>query len=215
MTGYDMHRGDNPAYGLTEEYATDLFTDEAMKIIQRHEPPRPLYLQISHLAVHAPLESPDDYRRNHEDEQFKHIREVNRRKYASMYNHVYLKTHGFCCAWHYNPCDSIDFTIDLKWPGAVVEFWSSVRKCWMKRRGLQILSSKSLPSVFILGMVWRLDESVGRIVHALGDRGMLKDSLILFLTDNGAAPIGRFRNWGSNYPLRGVRISMHRSYRMT
>lgn len=55
-------------------------------------------------------------------------------------------------------------------------------------------------------MVSRLDASVGRIVHALGNKGMLRNSLILFLTDNGAAPIGKFRNYGSNYPLRGVSI---------
>lgn len=52
----------------------------------------------------------------------------------------------------------------------------------------------------------RLDDSVGRIVHALGNRGMLRNSLILFLTDNGAAPIGKSRNYGSNYPLRGVSV---------
>lgn len=52
----------------------------------------------------------------------------------------------------------------------------------------------------------RLDDSIGRVVHALGDRGMLRNSLILFLTDNGAAPIGNFRNYGSNFPLRGVSI---------
>lgn len=90
MSGYDMHRGDNPAYGLNEEYATDLFTEEAMKIIQRHEPPRPLYLQISHLAVHAPIESPDDY--HNYDEKFKHIREGNRRKYASTYDRAYRES---------------------------------------------------------------------------------------------------------------------------
>lgn len=61
-------------------------------------------------------------------------------------------------------------------------------------------------------MVSRLDDSVGRIVHALGDKGMLRDSLILFLTDNGAAPIGRFRNWGSNYPLRGVSTKLVRKF---
>lgn len=59
-----------------------------------------------------------------------------------------------------------------------------------------------------LGMVAGLDESVGKIVHALGEKAMLSNSLILFLTDNGAPTIGRFRNWGSNYPLRGVRITM-------
>ncbi|CAL1674865.1 unnamed protein product [Lasius platythorax] len=139
MSGYDMHRGDAPAYGSTDKYVTDLFTDEAIRIIQYHEPSRPLYLQISHLAVHAPLESPHDY--GHYDRQFMHIREINRRKYARM--------------------------------------------------------------------VSRLDNSVGRIVQALGSRGMLKDSLILFLTDNGAASIGKFRNYGSNYPLRGMKYTLY------
>lgn len=138
MSGYDMHRGDDPAHGLNREYATDLFTDEAVKIIDHHELPRPLYLQISHLAVHAPLEQPMD---QYNDKEFAQIREPNRRKYAKM--------------------------------------------------------------------VTRLDDSVGRIVHALGDKGMLRDSLILFLTDNGAATVGRYRNWGSNYPLRGTKYTLY------
>ncbi|KAL6419849.1 hypothetical protein ACFW04_011150 [Cataglyphis niger] len=136
MSGYDMHYGDAPAYVSTNKYVTDLFTDEAVRIIQHHEPSQALFLQISHLAVHAPLESPHDY--DYYDRQFRHIWEINRRKYARM--------------------------------------------------------------------VSRLDNSVGRVVQALGSRGMLKDSLILFLTDNGAASIGKFRNYGSNYPLRGVCI---------
>lgn len=53
-------------------------------------------------------------------------------------------------------------------------------------------------------MVTELDDSLGRIVSALGASGMLRDSIILFLTDNGAPTIGRYQNWGSNYPLRGV-----------
>lgn len=138
MSGYDMHRGDLPAYGLTREYVTDLFTGEAIRIIQQHELPRPLYLQISHLAVHAPLEQPSD---RYTSKDFIYIREPNRRKYARM--------------------------------------------------------------------VSRLDESVGRIVHALGNKGMLRDSLILFLTDNGAASVGRYRNWGSNYPLRGTKYTLY------
>jgi len=86
MSGYDMHRGDVPAYGQTDKYATDLFTDEALKIIESHETFRPLYLQISHLAVHAPLEGPHDYTY---DQRFMHIREPERRKYASTYeDHV-------------------------------------------------------------------------------------------------------------------------------
>ncbi|KAG5322762.1 ARSB Arylsulfatase, partial [Pseudoatta argentina] len=139
MSGYDMHRGDAPAYGLTDKYVTDLFTDEAVRIIQTHDPSRPLYLQISHLAVHAPLENPQDY--DHYDKRFMYIVEQNRRKYAKM--------------------------------------------------------------------VSKLDDSVGLIVNTLGSRGMLRNSVILFLTDNGAAPVGKFRNYGSNFPLRGMKYTLY------
>ncbi|XP_071876830.1 arylsulfatase B [Bombus fervidus] len=138
MSGYDMHRGDDPAYGMNREYATDMFTREAISIIENHEVNRPLYLQLSHLAVHAPLEQPTNV---YNDREPIHIREPNRRKYAKM--------------------------------------------------------------------VSKLDESVGRIFHALGEKGMLKDSLILFLTDNGAASVGRYRNYGSNYPLRGTKYTLY------
>ncbi|XP_033312190.1 arylsulfatase B-like [Bombus bifarius] len=138
MSGYDMHRGDDPAYGMNREYATDVFTREAINIIENHELNRPLYLQLSHLAVHAPLEQPTNV---YNDRELIHIREPNRRKYAKM--------------------------------------------------------------------VSKLDESVGRIFHALGEKGMLKDSLILFLTDNGAASVGRYRNYGSNYPLRGTKYTLY------
>lgn len=82
MSGYDMHRGDDPAYGFQDEYATDLFTKEAMNVIINHDPDRPLFLQISHLAVHAPLHKVprEDY---YEDREFNHIREDSRRRYAS------------------------------------------------------------------------------------------------------------------------------------
>lgn len=75
-----MHRGDDPAHGMNRQYATDLFTKEAIRIIEDHEHARPLYLQISHLAVHAPLEEPaNEYASDIQ------IREPNRRNYASTY----------------------------------------------------------------------------------------------------------------------------------
>jgi arylsulfatase A-like enzyme len=54
-------------------------------------------------------------------------------------------------------------------------------------------------------MVSKLDESVGQIIHALTDTGMLNNSIIIFISDNGAPTVGIYENWGSNYPLRGVR----------
>lgn len=53
-------------------------------------------------------------------------------------------------------------------------------------------------------MVTKLDESVGRIVDRLKERGLLENSVILFTSDNGAPTLGPNANSGSNYPLRGV-----------
>jgi len=60
--------------------------------------------------------------------------------------------------------------------------------------------------VYVTAMVSKLDESVGHIVQTLMETEMLNDSIIIFISDNGAPSIGEFQNWGSNYPLRGVRI---------
>lgn len=53
-------------------------------------------------------------------------------------------------------------------------------------------------------MVSEIDTSLGSIVSALGDRSLLNDSIIVFLTDNGAPTGGADSNAGSNWPLRGV-----------
>lgn len=39
-------------------------------------------------------------------------------------------------------------------------------------------------------MVSKLDEGVGKVVQALDDNNMLEDSVILFLSDNGAPVVG-------------------------
>ncbi|XP_078047893.1 arylsulfatase B [Augochlora pura] len=58
------------------------------------------------------------------------------------------------------------------------------------------------------GMLTKLDESVGRVVEALSAKGMLRDSIIIFSTDNGGAPAGFNLNAGSNWPLRGAKNTL-------
>ncbi|XP_050521979.1 arylsulfatase B-like isoform X2 [Daktulosphaira vitifoliae] len=52
-------------------------------------------------------------------------------------------------------------------------------------------------------MVKVLDDSVGNVVDALKIKGMLDDTIIVFLSDNGAPTNGIHRNYGSNWPLKG------------
>lgn len=68
-------------------------------------------------------------------------------------------------------------------------------------------------------MVSKLDESVGRVVQALNERRMLHNTIIVFMSDNGSPSYddsgrsfppgaGITPNWGSNFPYRGVRVSI-------
>lgn len=60
--------------------------------------------------------------------------------------------------------------------------------------------------IFIIGLVTGLDKSVGHIVAALAERDILNNSLIVFVSDNGA-PTADFAttNFGANLPFRGTK----------
>lgn len=56
----------------------------------------------------------------------------------------------------------------------------------------------------LTAMVSKLDQSVGEVMSALSTKGMLHNSIVLFMSDNGASTFGVHSNRGSNFPLRGV-----------
>lgn len=58
------------------------------------------------------------------------------------------------------------------------------------------------------GVVTAMDESVGRMIKALGQSSMLENSIIVFISDNGAQTEGLLENYGSNYPLRGLKFTL-------
>jgi len=56
-------------------------------------------------------------------------------------------------------------------------------------------------------MVTSLDDSVGKIIKSLYENEMLENSIVVFMSDNGAPtddPLWGHNNFGSNWPLRGV-----------
>ena len=82
LSGVDFHRNMLPALDLSGRYATDVFTEEAVTIIEQHDTSSPLFLYLAHLACHAGnmgklLEAPKDA-----VDKFDHIMEPNRKTYA-------------------------------------------------------------------------------------------------------------------------------------
>lgn len=57
------------------------------------------------------------------------------------------------------------------------------------------------------GMVSTLDESVGLVFEALSKRGMLRDTLFVFSSDNGGDAASPQSNYASSWPLKGQKYT--------
>ncbi|KAI8125037.1 hypothetical protein FF38_10608 [Lucilia cuprina] len=82
--GLDLRDGLDVGYDLHGKYTTDLVTEESLRVIANHNASSPLFLYVSHAAVHSgnpynPLPAPDEA-----VAKLQHIGNYNRRKYAAM-----------------------------------------------------------------------------------------------------------------------------------
>lgn len=79
------------AYELHGRYSTDLFTEESVRLIEKHDLTRPLFLYLAHAAVHSgnsyePLRAPDEA-----IQAFEYIEDFKRRRFAGSCNQMFLK----------------------------------------------------------------------------------------------------------------------------
>uniref|UniRef100_A0A182Q886 Sulfatase N-terminal domain-containing protein n=1 Tax=Anopheles farauti TaxID=69004 RepID=A0A182Q886_9DIPT len=86
--GLDMRRNADVNYAANGTYATDLFNDEAVRIIRSHNDTRPLFLVLTHLAPHTgneddPMQAPED-----EIAKFSYIQDPKRRTLAAMISRI-------------------------------------------------------------------------------------------------------------------------------
>lgn len=56
-------------------------------------------------------------------------------------------------------------------------------------------------------MMKKLDDSVGDVVNSLSEKGILQNTIIVFISDNGGMTSGNSLNYASNWPLRGIKMS--------
>ncbi|CAH1403406.1 unnamed protein product [Nezara viridula] len=63
---------------------------------------------------------------------------------------------------------------------------------------------------FLRATAERMDLSVGEMTRALHEKRLLNNSIIVFISDNGAPTFTNvYTNYGSNWPLRGEKGSVH------
>jgi arylsulfatase A-like enzyme len=144
-------------------YVTDALTDNAINYIRDHSARRkddPFFLYVSHFAPHYPLHArPEDIKeqRGRYDEGWEAVRAARYQRMIEL--------------------GIIDPGWKLSRPEIVSPTWADApNKLWEARR-MEVHAA----------MVHRMDFGIGRIVDMLKTTGQLDNTLIFFLSDNGAS----------------------------
>jgi arylsulfatase len=149
----------------TDFYATDLYTDEAIKLIDGHDTEKPFFLYLSYTAPHWPLHAlPEDIIKyeNTYKEGWEAIRKARYKR---------LKSLGLL---------SSDTQLSEKNPA---------ERDWQQLTEDERQHEAHLMAVYA-AMVDRLDQNIGRLLDHLEATGQLNHTAIFFLSDNGASTAG-------------------------
>jgi arylsulfatase len=170
---------DSPELGSGEWYSTFMFTDWALKFLDDAKAQgKPFFQYFAHGAPHFPLKAPAD------------VIAKYRGKYKMGWDQLREARHK----------KQIELgVVDAKWPLSPrppeVPEWDSLTAEEQDRYD-------NIMAVYA-AMIDCIDQSVGRMVSGLKERGMLENTLILFLSDNGGNAESGPRGITEGTPLGG------------
>ncbi|MBE0537804.1 MAG: arylsulfatase [Phycisphaerae bacterium] len=148
-------------------YGTDAYTDYAIKYVDEHvkEKDNPFFLYVAYTAPHWPLHAlPEDIAKY----KGKYMKGWDALRAA---RHARMKKMGIVDAdWPLTPRDE------------AVTAWEAV--------DAEKKEEMDLRMAVYAAMIDRMDQNIGRIVESLKKNGVLEDTLILFLADNGGCAEG-------------------------
>jgi len=195
--------GENPSnpYRPDQEfYTTDFFTDAAIDYVDQalKQPDKPFLLHVCYNVPHFPLEAPDKLIEKYRGRYLGGWDKLREEKLARM------QKLGLVPAGQKLP--RVKGFDNRKLPGFTgvgvetedLPAWDSLSEA--DRRELDFRRA------MYAAQIDRFDQNVGRLVEHLRRRGVLDNTLILFLSDNGCSgEMGLFGlNWGkhtrANYP---------------
>jgi arylsulfatase A-like enzyme len=174
---------DDPIFGQ-QWYSTDLWTQWGLKFVDEAiDAEQPFFLYLAHCAPHFPLMAPQPaikrFRGKYQ-EGWDVLREARHRRQIEM---------GL---------------VDVSWPLSPlppdVPAWDTLSE-EDRQRYDQIMA-------IYAAMIHRVDRSVGNVVAHLEERGVLDNTLVLFLSDNGgnaeSGPRGRLEGKRPGGPASNV-----------
>lgn len=165
-SGKNLMRLDEEVYTVPEDgfYTTDAFTDYAIEFLdEAAKKEKPFFLYVAHNAPHFPLQAwPED---------------------IAKYRGKYRKGWDRLRRERYRRMQEMGL-IDPDWPlsprDAIVPAWKTLTDKEQEDEDL-------LMAVYA-AMVDRLDQNIGRLMEHLEKLGAAENTIVIFLSDNGACP---------------------------
>ncbi len=158
-------------------FATDTFTNKAVEFITEHDEEQPYFMYLAYNAPHWPL----------------HIRPEDRELYRGHYDPGWDKTRELRLK-RMRELGVIDSSASLTPRFGEIPAWDSLSETekseWAEKMELYA------------AVMHRLDLGIGRVIQALDRENQIENTLILFLTDNGACHEDPIGPW-ITYPLDG------------
>ncbi len=147
-------------------YSTDSFTDWAIKYIDERDETKPFFLYLAYNAPHYPL----------------HAHKEDVMKYRGKYKNGWeaLRKERFK---NMKQLGIIDRNSRLSKPEPDIRTWSSLSE--------EERDDMDLRMATYAAMIDRVDQQLGRVINKLKDETIFENTLILFLSDNGACPFDR------------------------
>ena len=149
-----------------EGYSSDLFTDKLLGMIEGGETQSPFFAYLSFTAPHWPVQAPQDVISKYEETYAKGWDDVRNKRFERM------KSAG-------------SVPQDLKLPARLddVPAWSTLSDREKKNEARKM--------AIYAAMVDNLDANIGRVMQYLERQGKLDNTIVIFMSDNGADPYDR------------------------
>ena len=152
-----------PAVWPDGVYSTDFYTSKLIQYIEEdREDERPFFALATYTSPHWPLQVDERFWKKYEGRYDKGYEELRKQRMNSLKKAGMIPADAVMPPWHPN-----------------VRPWDSLSKVEQKREARKM--------ELYAGMVDNLDYNIGRLIDYLKDIGEYENTLIVFMSDNGAA----------------------------
>ncbi len=163
-TGKNLMRLGRKPYDVPDDfYSTDAFTDYALQFLNERDEDKPFFLYLGHNAPHFPLQVPQEEIDKYRGRYSMGWDKLRQKRYQRMKKLGIIKP-----KW------------DLSERDPIVPPWEYLSQ--------EEKAEEQLLMATYAAMIDRMDQQIGRLMDYLDQQGIADNTIVIFLSDNGACP---------------------------